>query len=723
VLAKSPSATDELIDAVIRVAPACISERVLLQGIDWRRVAPAKVAAMLDGLQAEGVRLPHWLAKALVVGGHVLPPEHQSGATTAVNVLNSLNDAAGDDGAAAVGQLGAFLRSADDLDQEIVEASVKRLLELGSRRLAVEVAIAHWLRAPKPLRETEEAVPELLQALPPVKVRLTGFSTTHVLATDLIPAFAAAGFHASVAEADFGQALAELIEPAAEERHVLAVMLDHDGFHSAEPRQDPVAAHELLLQKLDMLSAALEAYAEKGSAPVLINTLPVALAPTIGLIDACQPGGAAHSIQLVNSRLADIARRHPQIIMVDSDRALAGVEPRRRVDPKLWFYGRIPFSNEASRHIASAFAGAYRILKRGTAKVLALDLDNTLWGGIYGEDGVDKLLCDDEFPGNAFKAFQRECLRLKQQGFLLALLSKNNPDAISAFGNHPGMLLREDDFVATRINWAPKPDNVRSMAEELNLGLDSFIFLDDSPHEREAMRRMCPELAVPELPADPAARPLWLRGLAATWPIHVTEEDARRSDLYLAEKRRTVLRESAVSFEDYLRGLEQTLIVRPADSASIPRVAQMHMRTNQFNLTTERYDEGAIRTMVEKSDRYAVLHGRALDRFGDHGLVICATAAIEGDGATIQSFLMSCRVVGRGMEMAFLGEVLRHLAQRGVRRVEAAYIPTKKNKLVEDFYRKAGLVFSRSDGDAQVFRWDAGEQALTGEQVIAVRWE
>ena len=208
-------------------------------------------------------------------------------------------------------------------------------------------------------------------------------------------------------------------------------------------------------------------------------------------------------------------------------------------------------------------------------------------------------LCDDEFPGNAFKAFQRECLRLKSQGILLALLSKNNPDAITAFSAHPGMLLKEDDFVATRINWEPKPGNIRSIAAELNLGLDSFVFIDDSPHEREAMRRMCPELTVPELPADPASRPLWLRALAVTWPTRLTEEDSRRSDMYLAEKRRAGVRETAVSFQDYLRGLDQTLIVRPANVEAIGRVAQMHLRTNQFNLTTERYDEAAIKAMVD----------------------------------------------------------------------------------------------------------------------------
>ncbi len=519
----------------------------------------------------------------------------------------------------------------------------------------------------------------MLQTLPEVRVRVTGFSTTHGLTSELARAFAAAGYRGDFSEADYGQALAELMQPGEEPRDALVILLDLEGLHAPEWRQDASQSHELLLQKLDLLSAGLESYAGKGLGPVFINTVPTASVPAAGLIDTHHPAGLAHAVQTINSRLAEIARNHAQVVLIDANRALAGLPARTWVDPKLWYYGRLPFSLTATRHLASAFAGAYRALKKGTAKVLALDLDNTLWGGIYGEDGVAKLLCDDEFPGNAFKAFQRECLRLKSQGFLLALLSKNNPDAISAFSTHKGMLLKEDDFVATRINWEPKPLNIRSIAEELNLGLDSFVFIDDSPHEREAMRRMCPEPLVPELPDDPALRPQWLRALAATWPTRLTEEDTRRSDMYLAEKRRSSLRDTALSFDDYLRGLDQTLTVRHADAQAIGRVAQMHLRTNQFNLTTERYDEAAIKGMVDDPDRYVVLHGQATDKFGDHGIVICATARIEGDTAQLQSLLMSCRVVGRAIESAFLATLLGHLERaRGAQRPRRVHTHQEK---------------------------------------------
>jgi len=725
VLATHPSLAERLIDTVIESPAACIRERGLLQSIDWRGVDPGKVEHLLDALLAEGIRPPAWLTKSLIVGGHALPTEHQAGLGASLNALNSLNKAhaanpAEPDG--ATDAWGTYLALVEDLDPEIISASVRRLASLGRGEAAARLAIAHWARVPQLANEVQDDVDALIEGLPEARIRLTGYSTTHALAGDLDRAFTTCGYRASVSEADYSQVLAELMQPSAESRDALMILLDLEGLHAPEWRQEASEGYDLLQQKLDLLTAGLESYAGKGLGPVLVNTMPVAAVPTAGLIDTHHPAGVAHAVQVVNRRLADVAQAHAPIVLIDTNRALSGIPSRRWVDPKLWYYGRLPFSPDASRHLAVAFASAYRALKRGTAKVLALDLDNTLWGGVYGEDGVAKLLCDDEFPGNAFKAFQRECLRLKSQGILLALLSKNNPDAITAFSAHPGMLLKEDDFVATRINWEPKPGNIRSIAEELNLGLDSFVFIDDSPHEREAMRRMCPELTVPEMPADPASRPLWLRALAVTWPTRLTEEDSRRSDMYLAEKRRAGLRGSAVSFQDYLRGLDQTLIVRPANAEAVGRVAQMHLRTNQFNLTTERYDEAVIKDMVDDPERYAVLHGQALDKFGDHGIVICATARIDGERATLQSFLMSCRVVGRAIETAFLGALLKQLDDRGVRTVRAAYIPTTKNALVRDFYKTAGFSELAFEGETEHWLWEIGSAEPPGADLISVRW-
>ena len=723
-LAKNPLTLEQVIDSLIESAPSCVRERSLLQSINWANVDAAKVSVMLGRLASGGVRTPDWLAKSLIVAGHSLPAAQFADAP--LNILNRFNAMAKDgqtaDGA-AIESLVDDLVARDELEPDIVVAAVRQLCGLKLGAPAARLALAHWRQAPQSLRLVGDDAGRFVEGLTPARLRVAGFSTTHSLAQDLWASFASAGFRAEVTEADYGQALAALMQPGEDARDALVILLDLDGLHAPDWRADPRQNQSRLVQKLDLLGGAIESYVELGRGPVLINTLPMAIAPTVGLIDGHHAAGAANAVALANQRLIDLARRNSQVILIDANRTLSHLEPRRWSDQKFWYYGRIPFSADATRALAAGFAGAYRALKKGTAKVLALDMDNTLWGGVFGDDGIERLACDDEFPGNVFKAFQHECLRLKGQGMLLTVLSKNNPDAITVFQGHPGMLLKDEDFVATRINWAPKPLNVRSMAEELNLGLDSFVFIDDSPHEREAMRRMCPEVTVPELPADPATRPQWLRNLSVTWPLRLTAEDSRRSDMYVAERQRTSLRDRAVSYEDYLRDLNQTLTIENVGPNTIARAAQMHLRTNQFNLTTERYDDAAIKTMMQ-DDRCLVVLGRALDKFGDHGLVICGTARVDGEDATVASFLMSCRVIAREIETTFLGEMLNRLASRGVRRVKAAYIPTKKNDLVKNFYRDAGLEKIGMDGTSEIWSWDlTAGRPLPGSKLVMVRWE
>ncbi len=564
----------------------------------------------------------------------------------------------------------------------------------------------------------------------PMRLRLLGFSTVQMLARDLTTALAARGWAPDIEQAGFGEVIRPLLQPSGADGgagpgpDAVVVALDGESLLARDWRRSAEEGFSLIEERLSSLLAALESWADRGGAPVLVNTLASPLAPSAGLLDRVHAGGEAHAIAHVNARLADLARSHGQVVLVDTDRALAEIAPMARLDPKLWFYGRIAWSAPASQALAEGFAEAWEVLKAGPAKVLALDLDNTLWGGTVGEDGISALACGDDFPGNAFKAFQAECLRLRGQGFLLTILSKNEPEAIRAFAEHPGMLLREEDFVAWRIDWSPKPDNIRALAGELDLGLDSFVFLDDSPHEREAMRRLCPEVRVPELPEDPARRPLWLRTLAATWPVRLTAEDAGRSDMVRAEHAARRLKAEAVSYEDYLAGLEQRLALAPMTAATLPRIAQMHARTNQFNLTTRRLGEAELTAMMGQGERYAVLHGRLADKFGDHGIVICAVAEMDAAAlsARIESLLMSCRVIGREVEEAFVGALLRHLAGRGIASIHAAYIPTAKNAIVRDFWARVGFSPAGRDGEATLWHWREGENALPGGLHVQVAW-
>lgn len=560
-------------------------------------------------------------------------------------------------------------------------------------------------------------------SLATIRLRLLSFSTSDMLHQALTPAFAAAEYDAQVTVAGFGTVVLELLEPRADQPDMLIIQMDTRGFYSRDWRRTPEDAVSLLEEKTDVLLAALERFADTGGCPVLINSLPSPVSPTAGFLDTFHPDGAGFSTSYFNCRLSETARRCNRITVIDTDLAMAHIAPARRSDAKLWFYGRIPYSTEATRALAQGFAKAYAAQNAKSVKVLALDLDNTLWRGIYGEDGLAGLDCGDDFPGNAFKAFQEECLRLKGQGVLLTILSKNDADVLRVFDEHPGMALKRDDFVAHRIDWVPKPHNIRALAEDLDLGLDSFVFLDDSAHEREAMRRLAPEVRVPELPEDPAVRPDFLRNYTPAWPLRLTAEDRSRSELYAVQNKGRVLKRQAVSYEDYLAKLGQRLHVEAMNPATLPRIAQMHARTNQFNLTKRRLTEAELAAMMT-DDGHSVVLGRLDDCFGDHGIVICASVRLTDAGAELVTFLMSCRVIGREIEQAFLGALLQHLTARGIERVEGTYIPTDKNTPARDFYENMGFAPQRAvdpeDGAQTKWLWHEDTHTRPGSDFVTI---
>ena len=711
---------DQIMEAVIDLAPEALNRRVLLQSIDWSGIDSTRVADMVARLARRQLALPRAVVSSLLVAGHVLPTEMmQTPGQRALNLLNG-NDAKTQ--ASVVAASLPCLAEPANMDAEIGRAIVGRMATFGVSADACRMALALWCHTPQALGPIRAQLASYLATMPPLRIRIAGFSTTDTLAADLAPAFGMVGRNARVTQAEFGGALATLLRPDAEaEAHI--VLLDFDGFAGTDWRLPAPRIWELLVERGDILSDALSTFADRTSSPLLINSIPVPAAPTAGLLDSRHLSGLRHAVQLINRRLLEAAERHGNIVVVDADHALADIAPSRRRDPKLWSYGRVAYSVDATRALARAFAEAWALSTRGPAKVLALDLDNTLWGGTYGEDGLERLTCGEDFPGNVFQAFQQECVRLKHQGLLLVALSKNNPDAITVFERHAGMVLKRSDFAASAIDWQPKPENIRKLAGELNLGLDSFVFIDDSPHEREAMRRLAPEVIVPELPEDPAQRPGWLRRLTCTWPVRLTAEDGRRSELYATERRARALEASAATVEDYLAGLQQQLTVRTVGGDAIARVAQMHQRTNQFNLTTRRLSEAEIAAYVDHPEHGLALLGRVTDKFGDHGVVVAATVSIEGARAEIETFLMSCRVIGREIERAFLAALLALLAKRGVERVIGRFVATAKNGMVRDFYPASGFVPLEGCEEASSWSFDIPAQELRGSQFVAVAVE
>jgi FkbH-like protein len=336
--------------------------------------------------------------------------------------------------------------------------------------------------------------------------------------------------------------------------------------------------------------------------------------------------------------------------------------------------------------LLSAFVGFRK-------KCIVLDLDNTLWGGTLGEDGVEHLQLSDDGPGKAFQDMQRILLDFHETGTLLAICSKNDElPAMAALREHPGMLLRPDHFASIRINWQNKAANLREIAAELNLDLNSFVFLDDSELEREEIRRLAPTVTIPDLPKDPSEYPSFLAQLSYFDALTTTEDDRRRGQMYIEDRARRTLAQTSNSLEDFLKGLQIQVVLRRGDRKSIVRLAQLSQRTNQFNLTTRRYTESDILALLEKKDwrLYGVL---VSDRIGDSG--VSGAASVEVDIATktarLDTFLVSCRVLGRGIESAFLAGICSELKSAGIETLVADYIPTEKNRVAKDFLPKHGF--------------------------------
>lgn len=555
----------------------------------------------------------------------------------------------------------------------------------------------------------------------PIAVRIAAFSTSALIADAIASALRRKTFEPTVSMAEFGNVVADLISPPSR-AEVMIVVLDERGMLGRDWRLSADDAKAQYQAWLDMLLKAMDQFAGKWpESCLLVNTVPHAASPLVGHLDTIHSDGLSYRIGELNRRLRELAASRNTVRLIESDVALAHLAPSKRSDPKLWFYGRIPYSAPADAALSEAFATAIDERSCPRPKVLALDLDDTLWRGIYGEAGVLGVDCGDDFPGNAFKAFQHECLRLKSQGILLTILSKNDPDALQVFDKHPGMLLRTSDFVATRINWSPKADNIRELAAELDLGLDTFVFIDDSPHEREAMRQLATPVRVLDLPADPALRVGSLRSYWQLWPLRLTAEDTSRSEMYSAGLNAQKARATASSIEDYLASLQQRLLVQPVTESGVSRIAQMHEKTNQFNLTTRRYSEGDLAAMLRDPHHHLLLQGSVSDRFGEHGVVICAIASISGRGARISSFLMSCRVIGREVEFAFLGTLMEMLIRRGVTSITGEFIPTERNGPAASFLQAAGFVPAEEAGSqGQVYVWRSDDAVVPSSQVVKV---
>jgi len=450
----------------------------------------------------------------------------------------------------------------------------------------------------------------------------------------------------------------------------------------------------------------IRGFRERSQAALIVHNLEQPARPSAGLLDAQLESGQAAAIQRINQELRRIVSEHRGVYLLDYDGLVARHGRLRWRDQRKWLTARMPIAADQLVQLAREWLRFLVPLTGKIAKALVVDLDNTLWGGVIGEDGMQGIKLSAEYPGAAFQALQRVMLDLARRGILLAISSKNNlEDAMEALESHPGMLLRPKNFAAMRINWNDKAQNLREIAAELNIGVDSLAFLDDNPVEREQVRAALPEVTIIETPDDPVAYASALRECPAFERLTLSAEDQQRTSLYAAERDRSKAEQNFRTKEDFYRYLEQEAEISPVMPATLARISQLTQKTNQFNLTTRRYSEPQIAEMAAQPG-CQVLSIRVRDRFGDHGLVGVAITRDQGDACEIDTLLLSCRVIGRTVETALLSYVSQAAAARGRQRLSGEFLPTKKNAPAKEFYPQHGFQLHTQNGEGSLWELD-----------------
>ncbi|MEV4316936.1 HAD-IIIC family phosphatase [Actinocrispum sp. NPDC049592] len=556
-------------------------------------------------------------------------------------------------------------------------------------------------------------------------VTITGHGTLNALVPAFTAELARHGILARTTVSDFDSYVFDLSTPTSEVYRSELVLCVLDPFVVLDEVPTPWRPDDVrtvLDEKLALLAQLAGTYAKHGSGTLVFNTIPLPRDFAGQLVDLASRAELGALWREANARLLRLMADNQKLVVLDLDLVLG--EGIALTDPRMSVYAKAHLSPALLARYAKDTAHLARQVKGHGKKVLALDLDETVWGGVLGDDGIDGIEVAESYRGEAFRAFQRVARQIGAQGVLLAAVSKNDLDPVqAALRDHPDMTLREDDFVRVSANWRPKPENLAELAADLNLGIDSFVFADDSPYECGLVRHELPGVAVVQLDGEPALH--IQKVLRDDWFVvrDLTAEDAQRPARYRDELVRKDFLASFESIEEYLAQLGVTVRIAPAEPREIPRVSQITLRTNQFNLTTERLQPADVTALTE-DPACAVLAVHAGDRFGDNGLVGVLFLRREGETLHIDNFLLSCRVFSRGVEQTCLATVLAHARDTGCAEVLGSYRPSAKNGKVAELYPSAGFTPWAKHEDVTVFRHDLAEIGAAPRHVtLTVRIE
>jgi FkbH-like protein len=544
--------------------------------------------------------------------------------------------------------------------------------------------------------DTARAAGKPFTPLTPVTLGLLGNATLEPLVPALIATAARHGIDLQCIEAGYAQTLQEALLPDSiinrANPDAVLLALDHRGLPLRGAIHDPQIAAACVADSIAFLDSLRRGFQSHSNALSIVQTLPALPETTFGSFDRSVPGTLRRLCADFNAAVVEnVKDTHDLILDVAALAETVGLADWHA--PGQWNIGKFAFDTKFLPLYAEHVARLLGALKGKSRKCLVLDLDNTVWGGVIGDDGLEGIIIGQgDATGEAYLDVQRAALDLRDRGIVLAISSKNADDvARSAFRGHPEMLLRENHIAVFQANWNDKATNISAIASELSIGLDSIVFVDDNPAERALVREMLPEVAVPELPEDPA---LYARTLAAAGyfeTVAFSQEDRNRAGFYADNARRVALQSQAGDLESYLASLHMKVVFRPFDATGRSRIAQLINKSNQFNLTTHRYSELAV-AELERDPACFTLQVRLLDTFGDNGMISVVVCRPRPNSVwEIDTWLMSCRVLGRRVEQMVLREILSHARARGIKKLLGVYVPSGKNGLVRDHYAKLGF--------------------------------
>jgi len=605
----------------------------------------------------------------------------------------------------------AVLKSIDASDA----ASWERLRELSNSRLdflginRVDRALTRLFAKPPPELDTK-----------PVRLALLSGSTADHLLPGLRVGGLRHGLHVTTFTGDYGLYLQELSDTNsplyAFKPTAVLFSFDAQSLLGAPDAATPAtAASEKIEAAIQRLRHLWKLALETGAGQVIQQTV-LPLAPRLmGGNEHRLPGSQRALIDTLNARLREAADKSGvDVLALDAQIAEDGIHAWH--DPVLWHRAKQEISPKAAPAYGDLVARLLAAQQGRSAKCLVLDLDNTLWGGVIGDDGLEGIvLGQGSSLGEAFVAFQNYAKELSRRGIILAVCSKNDEvNAVAPFEKHPDMVLKRGDIACFVANWQDKPSNLRAIAKTLNIGINALVFADDNPFERSLVRRELPMVAVPELPEDPALYAKCIADAGYFEGLRVTSDDIERSAQYQGNIQRDLLRSSSTDLVSYLKSLGMTLEWRRFDRVGLQRVVQLINKTNQFNLTTQRYSQADVVSFMEDPGSLT-LQLRLTDSFGDNGIIgIIIGRPANGDGREmlIDTWLMSCRVLGRQVEEATLNLVAAEASRLGAENLLGLYRPTAKNEMVREHYSKLGFTQVASDPDGAT-RWSRPLQSFT----------